>query len=115
MEDGREGKEREGKGRKGKEREGKGREAKGREGKQREAKGREGKQREGKGRNKLNILLFILQGSPQAPRSTSKSFLRKHSRSGSPVRNHPVSVRSVVPPEDKLSIPRVNADVTKVV
>jgi hypothetical protein len=58
---------------------------------------------------------LIFQGSPQAPRSTSKSFLRKHSRSGSLVRDRPVSARSVVPPEDKLSVPRSSPEVTKVI
>ena len=77
-----------------------------------------------------------MKGTPQAPRSTSKSVLRKHSRSGSPMRDrpgsarsvvppedkrsgspmrdHPGSVRSVVPPEAKQNVPRLSIDVTKV-
>ncbi|CAB3987473.1 Hypothetical predicted protein [Paramuricea clavata] len=76
-----------------------------------------------------------VKGTPQAPRSTSKSVRRKHSRSGSPMRDRagsarsvvppedkrsgspmrdrPVSVRSVVPPEDKQSVPRLSIDVAK--
>lgn len=54
-----------------------------------------------------------LKGNPQAPRSTSSSFLRKHSRSGTPVYDQPVSAKSVVPPEDKVSASRVENEVAK--
>ena len=55
-----------------------------------------------------------IQGSPQAPRSTSKSFLRKHSRSGSPVRDRPGSARSVAASQNKPSVPRESPQLAKV-
>lgn len=55
-----------------------------------------------------------LKGNLPAPRSRSSSFLRKHSKSGSPVRDQPTSsVKPVNPPEEKLSVPRVRREVVK--
>lgn len=60
------------------------------------------------------LFSIILQGTPKAPRSTSTSFLRKHSRSGSPVRDRQVSVKCVCPPEDKLTVPKAKIEANKV-